>query len=362
MKTGDYISPTHRSDTAGFRYIGRWHGRYPAVTINTGAMLEFVFPGSCCDLVFDIEGMTQYPDLLVQVDEGTIARHRLNATTSTIRLCPGNIPETAKAHQAYWHMVRCWTIIPSADPAQWTTQNGGCKFLGVRCALPDAVLPALPAVKSTIEFLGDSITASLRLLYTGHDGWDDRDRQTGLVRDWLTGQDHQHPVRNWTWQAARLLGLQPIVTGFGGQGLTVAGTNGAPPAEQAFPCVYAGAPWNPPVQQRIVVIYHGTNDATLTEKQYHGYLRVVRAAYPRADIFAICPHKKAHFASLIRAAAHQAGDHVWFYDYSSGVIASADTSDGCHLNPSGAMRLAVQLAGDIARCLAEPPSVLNATP
>jgi len=350
-KTGDYIPPAHCADAPGFRYIGRWHRGYPAVTINTGAMLEFVFPGSCCDLVFDTTGMTQYPDLLVQVDEGTIARHRLDATTTAICLCPDNLPKTAKANKAYWHMVRCWTIISSADPAQWATQNGACKFLGVRCASPDAVLPVLPEATSAIEFLGDSITASLRLLYTGHDGWDDRDRQTGYVRDWLTGQDHQHPVRNWTWHTARLLGLQPIVVGFGGQGLTVAGTIGAPPAVEAFPYVYAGAPWNPPVQPRIVVIYHGTNDKAFTEEQYHGYLRVIRSAYPRADIFAICPHTKAHFASPIRAAAHQAGDHVWFCDYGSGVIAPEDTSDGCHLNPGGAMRLAVRLAGDIARLI-----------
>lgn len=350
MKSDDYTHPTHRADTPGFRYIGRWHCGYPAVTINTGAMLEFVFPGPQCDLLFDVAGMTQYPDVLVQVDEGTIARHRLDATKAFIRLRPDNLPETAKANQAYWHMVRCWTIIASADPTQWAKQNGACKFLGVSCASPDAVLPALPEVTAAIEFLGDSITASLRLLYTGHDGWDSRDRETNHISDWLSGQDHQNPVLNWTWHTARLLGLQPIVTGFGGQGITVAGTIGAPPAAEAFPCVYDGAPWNPPVQPRIVVIYHGTNDPSLTEEQYHAYLRVIRTAYPRADIFAICPHAQARFASPIRAAAHQAGDHVWFFDYSSGVITPEDTSDGGHLNPSGALRLAVRLAGDIG-CL-----------
>jgi len=248
--------------------------------------------------------MTQFPDLLVQIDEGPVVRHRLSATAPVIRLCPENIPQTAQGHSAYWHQVRCWTIISSTEPSQWTTQNGGCKFLGVRCGSPDAVLPTLPP-HATIEFLGDSITASLRLLYDGHDGWDDRDPQTGIVHDWLSGLDHQHPVLNWPWRAARLLGLAPIVTGFGGQGLTNPGTNGVPPAGKAFPYVFA-------------------------------------------DIFAVCPHPKANFAPIIREAVTASGDRVWFFDYSQDVITPADTTDGCHLNPSGALRLAVRLASDVA--------------
>lgn len=339
---------THRADAPGFRYTGRWHRGYPSVTINTGAMLEFVFPGEYCDLFFDVAGMTQYPDLLVQIDEGPIVRHRLDAATASIRLCPDDPPEITKSNQAFLHMVRFWTVISSTEPTQWTTQNGACKFLGIRCASPDAVLPALPEVTSSIEFLGDSITASLRLLYTGHDGWDDRDPETGLVRDWLTGKDHQHPVRNWTWHTARLLGLQPVVTGFGGQGLTCAGTNGAPPASEAFPFVYARVPWKPPVQPRIAVIYHGTNDRTFTETQYHEYLRIIRVAYPDAGIVGVCPHGRTDLVSPIRSAVQQAGDHVWFCDYSRGVIMPADTSDGGHLNPGGAISLAVRLACDIS--------------
>ncbi len=342
---------THHADSPGFQYIGRWHLGCPAVTINSGAIMEFVFPGTCCELFFDVTGMTQFPDLMIQVDDGVLVRYRLDTQTLSIKLCPENLPETAKGHTGYWHLVRCWTIIASADPNQWTTLNGGCKFLGIHCDSPDAVLPVLPAPKAAIEFLGDSITQSLRLLYNGHDGWDSRDPQTGLIHEWRSSQDHQHPVLNWPWQTARLLGLYPIVTGFGGQGLTNTGTIGVPPAGKAFPYIYAGVPWRPPVQPKIVVIYHGTNDGEFTHELYHDYLQTIRTVYPQADIFAVCPHPKANLVEPIYRAVKESGHSVHFLNYSQGVIAPADTSDGCHLNPSGALRLAVRLANDIARIM-----------
>ncbi|MDD5708106.1 MAG: hypothetical protein PHR35_19485 [Kiritimatiellae bacterium] len=352
MQSPDTDTPlTHHADDPGFRYLGRWQLGCPAVTINSGAIFEFVFPGSACDLVFDVAGMTQFPDLLVQIDEGPVVRHRLAATSPTIRLCPANLPRTAQGHSTYWHQVRCWTIVSSTEPSQWTTQNGGCKFLGVRCGTPDTILPTLPP-HGTIEFLGDSITASLRLLYDGHDGWDDRDPKTGVVHDWISGVDQQHPVLNWPWRAARILGLAPIVTGFGGQGLTNPGTNGVPPAGKAFPYVFDGTPWKPSSEPKVVVVYHGTNDGNLTPELYRDFLRLIRNAYPHADLFAVCPHTRKNFASIIRAAVTAGGDRVWFLDYSEGVITPADTVDGCcHLNPSGALRLAVRLAGDITRTL-----------
>lgn len=343
METITYTEPTHRADESGFRYSGRWHRGFPAVTINSGAMLEFVFAGASCDLLFDTAGMTMYPDLLVQVDEGAITRHHLE-TSAVIRLC-----SEPAADQAGWHLVRCWTIIPSVDFSQWSTLNGGCKFLGVRCASPEMALPALPAPSPAIEFLGDSITASLRLYYTGHDWWDDH--VAGVEGDWRTCPTQQSPVRNWTWHTARLLGMHPIVTGFGGQGLTTTSSTGAPPAADAFPFIYADTPWNPPAQPRVVVIYHGTNDPEFTEEQYYHYLRLIRRTYPAADIFAVCPYLKTNFAPLIHRATQRAGDHVHFADYSSGIFTPADTVDGIHLNPSGALRLAVQLAGDIARVI-----------
>jgi len=342
---------THQADDPGFRYVGRWKLGCPAVTICSGAILDFVFPGTNCEMVFDVTGMTQFPDMMICVDDGAVVRHRLNAETSTIRIEAENRPASAKDHAGYWHRVSCWTIIGSADANQWTTLNGSCKFLGVRCESPDAVLPTLPSPRAMIEFLGDSITQSLRLLYHGLDGWDTRDEKTGLIHEWQSSLDHQHPVLNWPWQTASLLGYYPIVNGFGGLGLTHAGTIGVPPAIESFPFVFAGAPWQPVHQPEIVAIYHGTNDGEFASELYLEYLTKIRAAYRQADIFAICPHPKGNLIEPIRQAVERAGAGVHFLDYTQGVIAPADTSDGCHLNPSGAMHLAVRLAKDIGSVL-----------
>lgn len=337
--------PTHRADAPGFRYTGRWQQGYPAVTVNSGAMLEFIFPGAQCDMLFDLTAMTQFPDLLVQVDEAEITRYRLEPSSPSIRLCPPPQAGGAAASEAAWHLLRCWTIIPSTDATQWQTLNGACKFLGVRCAQPDAEMPVLPAPASTIEFLGDSITASLRLLYTGNDWWDEQVQ--GRPGDWHSCPNQQYPVRNWTWQAARLLGQLAIVTGFGGQGLTTTSTTGAPPAREAFPFVYAGAPWRPAIPPAVVVIYHGTNDPAFSAAQYGDYLQTIRAAYPDAELLALCPHGRPDLAAPICSAVESAGTHIRFRDYSQGVIAPADTVDGCHLNPTGALRLAVRVANDL---------------
>ncbi len=339
---------THAADDPGFRYIGRWKLGNPAVTVCTGAILDFVFPGSVCEMVFDVTGMTQFPDMMLRVDDGPVVRHRLHAAATTIRIEAENRPASAKDHAGYWHRVRCWTLIGSADANQWTTLNGGCKFVGVRCESPDAILPTLPAPRATMEFLGDSITQSLRLLYNGLDGWDTRDEKTGVIHEWQSSVDHQHPVLNWPWQTASLLGYYPMVNGFGGLGLTHAGTIGVPPAIESFPLVYAGEPWQPARQPEIVVIYHGTNDGELRRELYLEYLQLIRRTYRQAEIFAICPHPRCSHVEPIRQAVEQAGAGVHFLDYTQGVIAQADTSDGCHLNPSGAMHLAVQLAKDIS--------------
>lgn len=47
---------------------GRWGGDRTVHTINSGALVEFAYAGRNCTLVFDVEGFTQHPAILVQVD------------------------------------------------------------------------------------------------------------------------------------------------------------------------------------------------------------------------------------------------------------------------------------------------------
>ena len=344
------VTVTHDAADPGFSYYGRWHRGRQAITINSGALVEFAYTGNSCTLVFDVAPFTHYPGILVQVDEGPVVKTALSAEVSTIPVTPlyhappdGAPPFAAVASNH--HLVRFWTACHSlyqteAAGKQWATLVGGCKFQGIN--LNGGSLPPLPYNARQIEFLGDSITQGLRLLYTRAD-MDGTEPDIG----------RQMPPLNWPQITASLLGMKPVVTGFGGQGLSVPGTCGTPPAAAAFPYVYDRIEWRPAVHPRLVVIYHGTNDGNLAPRPFHDlytpYLNAIRQAYPAAAIYAVCPHPTGQFATAIAdAVAGQADPAIHFLDYSHGVISAAETCDGCHLNPGGAIRLATRLAADLA--------------
>ncbi len=338
--------PTHDAANVAFNYYGRWRAGSTAASINSGSLVEFAYTGHACELLFDVGGFTQYPAIFVQVDEGPVLKTTLSAALTSVAIHPpynGVYDEKAPLAGgcSACHVVRWWVgahslYLMSAQGRQWATLDGGCRFRGVRLGAGGELLP-LPRVTRQIEFLGDSITQGLRLLYNGAD--DD------------TGQ--QIPYANWTQVVADLLAMRPIVTGFGGQGITTAGTSGAPPAEFAFPFAFQDAPWVPAIQPEAVVIYQGTNDpvdAGVFRVGYERFLRTVRGARPAAWIFGVCPHLQGRYAEAIGKSVVALGDRrAQFLNYSDGVIARGDTSDGCHLNPGGATRLAVRLAGDLER-------------
>jgi lysophospholipase L1-like esterase len=83
---------------------------------------------------------------------------------------------------------------------------------------------------------------------------------------------------------------------------------------------------------------------------YADYLSTVRNAYPAARVFAVCPHPRADLAAAIANAVRAQHDQMMTsLDYSSGVISTEETCDGCHLNPGGAVALATRLARDISQ-------------
>ena len=109
----------------------------------------------------------------------------------------------------------------------------------------------------------------------------------------------------------------------------------------------------PQVQPELVVIYQATNDpvaALVFQDSYLPFLRLVREGYPAVRMVAVCPHNQGRYADAIKNAVALCHDsRIHFLDYTAGVIAPEDTSDGCHLNPGGAVRLGVRLAADLRR-------------
>lgn len=340
---------THDALNSAFNYYGRWSPGRTAVSINSGTFVEFSYTGNSCTLVFDVHGFAYFPGIFVQVDNGSVTKTALSADASTVVVTPtyntlpnGNLPYPVPSSKH--HLVRFWVATPSLYKTplagqQWTTLLGACKFKGARLAGGDLV--PLPYRTNQIEFLGDSHTQGNRLLYTG-------------TNDEI---GNQLPYANWPQLAADLLGLTPVVTGFGGHSISGPATNGAPPAGEAFAYVHARAAWNPPVEPKVVVIYQGSNGAVPPEEfgnLYQAYLTTVRKGYSAALIFAICPHNRPRYAAPIKGAVDALADQrIVFLDYSSGVISKEEASDDpqAHFNPGGAVSMATRLATDIASYL-----------
>ena len=322
------------------RYLGRWQTGSTAVTITNGAECAFICTGGTCGLQFDTTapGMV-LPLLAVWIDGIGPFRFSLNLSgfipilppvlrsTESTRLQPGVPPER--------HHIRFMTNINSGYPTatrNWVTQRDGVRFQGLHIARGASLLP-LPPLPGSIEFLGDSITAGLRVLYTAASN-DDSPAAAA-------------PELNWTESASRALGLRALVNGHGGQGITASATDGTPPALEAFPFVFNGTPWSPRPAPDLVVVYQGTNDSAFSTAQYQAYLSAIRAAYSNAWIVAIVPYLRPAHAVPIRSAVDTLADpRIRFLDYSA-AFRDTDTSDGLHFNPAGALAMGQRLVDDI---------------
>ena len=72
----------------GFNYYGRWQRGATAVTINSGAFVEFAYTGGACTLIFDVRGFSRFPAIFVQADSAPIRAIRLSANMSRVIITP----------------------------------------------------------------------------------------------------------------------------------------------------------------------------------------------------------------------------------------------------------------------------------
>lgn len=315
----------------GYRYCGRWGvAATAATTISNGAAVDFFLTGETCNLHFDVStvvtaGVGNYPMLALWVD---------GVGPTRVRVPAGGVLPVAFARAAGAHSVRFTANVDScyteAGPNNWAAQTQALKFTGAD--LGGGALIPVALSKPTIEFVGDSITAGLRVLYSGTDG-----NAADAVES------------SWAYQVARLLGLDPVVNGHGGQGITTTSTDGTPPVAAAYGFSYAGQPYAPAARPAVVFAYQGTNDAGgFTAGQYQDFLTALRAANPAALIFAAVPYNvtDGRKSAILAAVAAQADPRIFPLDYSA-IIAAADTADGIHPHAGGAAKMAARIAGDL---------------
>lgn len=146
--------------------------------------------------------------------------------------------------------------------------------------------------------------------------------------------DRTYPVL-----ASGALGMSPITNGFGGLGLTVAGSGGWPVFSSSFNWYMhdAAVEGESPTY---VFISFGTND---TAASYAAMRAAVvdavnsqKARYPSAKIVVISPSTGAHQAANTQAAMDTG---VKLIDL-TGALVTGDTTDGIHPTPGGHVKLA----------------------
>ena len=338
---------------------GRWNNSAgTATTINSGGGIDFIFTGPFLQLNFNVAGVTSgaNPEIYTRVDDQSPVRQ---AIAAAVVLSPtiypdsyGSAPRSFVGSEQHRCRVTIAGIYEGAGDStlgtinQWTSQAAALLFTGVSLD-PIQSLLSPPNARATIEFLGDSTTASIRLLYIN-------------ARSCQTQMDS---TIHFPQYVADYLGLNPIVTGFGGQGVTQGGSGSVPAANAAFPYVYSGAAWSPAVAPVAVVFMQGVNDANAGataatfQADYITFLATVRVAYPKAIFFVVVPPNMSTFgtygsgypAALANVAASDA--KAYLLNYNTGVLsgfAGQDYSDNiAHWNPGGAAKLASQMASDI---------------
>ena len=317
-------------------FFGRWDRRRleRAITVNSGSYVYTRFSGAWIAAHFDVSlNQAPFPTLAWQINDqpwqeaelasSVLLGHGLGAGVHKVQLMVRGLDE----HQSRWKHP----LIASVTFTGLAIADGG-KF--------HRPLDSWMHPKLTIEFLGDSITEGV-IVQEGHAGVD-----PGMPFTWPWLSDAR---MSYVGRTASLLGAEYRQVGFGATGLKRVGSGGAAGALDTFNSFYAGCPRDR-FEPNIVIVNQGTNDSGMPSAEYTSlyveYLMLIRKAYRKARIVALCPFIGAHRddirnATLLRT---QAGDRgVVFID-------TAGWYDGpLHPNVEGSALLGQKLAAAITR-------------
>jgi lysophospholipase L1-like esterase len=334
------------SDDTNLLYTGRWAATGSgvtarAITINCGSYIEAAVKGTqTATLAFDATGLDAtngFPDVAYEADGGSITRVTLTASAMSVVV---TFPQSGLSG----HRIRIWAegITEGGTPSldQWNSQAAAVRFAGITVDAGGATLP-IAINPNAMEVLGDSIVASVRLLSNPGGSTSTAAQMAGH--------------NSWAQQAGRLLGLRTTVTGFGGTGVTVTGSGSVPIANTSFPSVYSGVSYSPTIKPIVVVVEDGTNDGAASgatfQAAYQTYLTTIRAAYPAAFIFCIALPTNTQAANVSTVVTAIADNRIFYLDYTGTSVydktSGVDTTDGTHVNVSGANKLATKLSYDI---------------
>ncbi len=319
------------------QYWGRWDMRQAdsigAITVNTGSTILARFQGKGATLHLSVnQDPQQVPSLWLRVDE---QEWRVVTPAEDLDVSRQSLPEGEHVMRLVVKGFREWE-------RRWDPPlESSIVFRGLSLPQDGKLLdpPARPA--RLIEYVGDSITEGVLVLYDPAQGPAARDR-------WPQYSDGR---RTWAYQSALMVGAEPRIAGFGRLGLTIQANGGVPPGMYSYPLVYAGVPIDRSRQPDAIVVNMGTNDARASGEVfgplYKAYIETIRKQYPESTIFCLRPFGGAHGDVIrkIASAAREGGDaKVIFVDTTGWIDRDVHTTDKVHLNLDGNRVVAEKLA------------------
>jgi lysophospholipase L1-like esterase len=312
-----------RPNDAKLAYLGHWAvSANGATTVNPGSRLSFTFTGTQAIATFTLAPNPLRPELYVTVDGHS-------------RVVPVNaavIPLATKLRKKT-HTVQIDVKSMDAYGTGWTPPLAAAITLrsldlgqGAKLGIPPK------AAKLRFEFYGDSVSEGIMALSPVYS---------------IAGGD---ATKSFSALVSKAYRADGAVIGFAGQGITVAGIGKVPTAPQTFGSIYSGVPAKSS-EADAIVLHFGLNDsaadASTFTTAYAGYLKQIRAAKPRAFIFAVEPFNGTHAAD-IAAAVTQVGDDKIVAVDTTGWLSAGGAPDGLHPNAGGQRTLAAHLVTTIS--------------
>ena len=237
-----------------------------ALSVNGGAYFRFRVAGGATTITlnFDVAGLpAPLPRLLIRVDGALTSAFAEAAVASVVGTV---IPSTNT-----WpdHDVEVYIDATTQIAPRWTTPTSVVKFTGITVTGGAGAMPTVPITKRGLRLLvyGDSIVEGVRTRKGS--GTDD----VAWTSSWM----------GWAAQLGYNLGAEVGVVGFGGQGVSVAGSGSVPAWPSSYNLVAAGiARAFTPAPDAILCMFGENDGAANIVAAYVATLTALVAATPAA--------------------------------------------------------------------------------
>lgn len=303
-------------------FVGRWKPTYEGGVIGygsnrQGASMRFVVSGttSVSMKIARSTASTQSPVMAVRVDGGAWAYTSISTTgVATYLLASGLSADAAHTFEV------AVSGSHEADP-RWRRD---CGLNVIKILAGSGNVAPWADTRPAIIFIGDSIVEGI------------------CAKGMPSLPTNSCGERVFGRLIAESLGLQPIINGFGGTGLAVAGSGGFPDT----PTSVFNYQHDRPVRQEHVqaaYIQIGTND-TAAASTWQALLVTlvcrIKQRYPGVVVFLARPFNGKYEAQVIAAATATASTYL----DTTGMTVAADFTDGTHLTEAGHAKVAIPLA------------------